>query len=121
MNNKLGTEQNARVSISNGMKSIGKFIGISLLQALGAGLIVWIWGVLMTNMQQLANVGGDQSISGFLIIPMVFIIVAVLSAGAVLGYPIYLIFNQKWGIAIGLILLTLVWLGLFSAILIYLF
>jgi hypothetical protein len=52
---------------------------------------------------------------------MVFIIVAVLSAGAVLGYPIYLIFNQKWGIAIGLILLTLVWLGLFSAILIYLF
>lgn len=103
------------------MKKIANFIGISLLQAISAGLIVWLFGLLVNNMERLREVGERGGITDFLAIPMVFMIVAVLSAGAVLGYPIYLIFNQKWGMAIGLILLTLVWLGLFSAILIYVF
>ncbi|MDD5605758.1 MAG: hypothetical protein PHR51_00245 [Patescibacteria group bacterium] len=103
------------------MKRIGQFIGISLVQAAVAGAIVWLWGLLMTNMEKLADISANNGAYGFLIVPIIFMIVAVLSAGAVLGYPIYLVFNNQWGRAIGLIILTLVWLGLLSAIMIYIF
>ena len=103
------------------IRTTSKFIGISLLQAAVASAIVWLWGLLMTNMEQLADISVNNGAYGFLIVPIIFIIVAVLSAGAVLGYPIYLIFNKEWGRAIGLILLTLVWLGLLSAVMIYIF
>ncbi|KKT87219.1 MAG: hypothetical protein VE97_C0003G0010 [candidate division Kazan bacterium GW2011_GWB1_45_10] len=44
-------------------------------------------------------------------------ITAVLAGGAVLGYPLYLVLHErKWGTAITLVALSLIWLGLIAAI-----
>ena len=103
------------------MKWLKKYIGISFVQAFAASVFVWLWSMFMTNINQFVDTTSQMSSTGFVLIPLMFIIVAVLSAGAVLGYPIFLAFNNQWAKAIGLVVLTLVWLGLFSALLVFVY
>ena len=56
-----------------------------------------------------------------LIMPLIFIITATLAGGAVLGYPLYLALQKKWTKAAIIVLLTLLWLAIFSTLLIYIF
>ena len=102
-------------------KTIINVITVSLVQAISAGVFVWLWLMFMMNLESLFNVTAQPSSSSFIVIPLMFIIVAVLSAGSVLGYPLYLLFQKNWTKAIVLVLLTLLWLGIFSGVLIYIF
>ncbi len=102
-------------------KIIPNVLGLSLLQAVGAGIFVWLWSIVMLNGEKWFNIGPQPNPVSFLMIPIMFIIVATLSGGAVLTYPLYLIFQGKWGRAITLILLTLLWLGIFSTILVFIY
>lgn len=102
-------------------KNILRFIGISFIQALGASVFVWLWSMFMMNINQFVDESQQMNATGFILIPIMFIIVAVLAAGSVLGYPIYLAIKDKWGKAIGLVSLTLLWLAILSVILIYVF
>lgn len=96
-------------------------LGISLLQAIGASLVLGAWTALMTHLSQFVDTSNKPDMPGFILIPLLFTIAATLSAGAVLGYPIYLAFQKKWKTALATILLTLIWLGIFSAILIFIY
>jgi hypothetical protein len=99
-----------------------RFIGISFVQAFMTGLFVWLWTIFMLNMDKFVATADKPAANSFLLVPIMFIIAAALSAGAVLGYPIYLVVaHRAWGRAVGLILLTLIWLGLLAAGLIYLY
>ena len=102
-------------------KNILRFIGISFAQALGASVFVWLWSMFMLNISKFVDESEQMNATGFILIPIMFIIVAVLAAGSVLGYPIYLAIKDKWGKAIGLVTLTLVWLGILAVILVYIF
>ena len=103
------------------MKNIKQYLGISFAQALTASVVVWLWSMFMININQFVGTTNQMSSTGFVLIPLMFIIVAVLSAGAVLGYPIFLAFNNQWPKAVILVVLTLIWLGLLAAILIFVF
>ncbi len=103
------------------MKDIKQYLGISFAQALTASVVVWLWSMFMMNINKFFDTATQPTGSQFVIIPVMFIIVAVLSAGAVLGYPIFLAFNNQWPKAIALVVLTLVWLGLLAAILVFIF
>jgi len=102
-------------------KYISKFWTWGFLQALGAGVVVWLWSLFMTNLQSFMDTTNQPEAHNFVVIPLIFIITAVLAAGAVLGWPIYLALKSKWNEAVALTLLTVVWLGVFSAILIGIF
>ena len=93
-------------------------VGISFLQAAFASLVIWLWSIVMMNGERWFGTGTqpDEALS-FVLIPILFIIVATLSGGAVLAYPLYLAFQAKWKRAVFLILLTLLWLAIFSIIL----
>ena len=95
-----------------------KLLGVSFLQAAGASIVLGLWTQFMTNLDKFVDTSTKPDMPGFVLIPVTFIIVATLSAGAVLGYPIYLAFQKKWKTVIALIGLTLIWLGIFAAILI---
>jgi hypothetical protein len=97
------------------MNSLWRNLGISMLQAIGAGLVVWIWSLVMSN---ISDRFVESNTLGLLLFPLIFIIVAVLSAGLVLGYPLYLAFKGEWKRVVILISLTLVWLAFFSYIII---
>jgi hypothetical protein len=96
-------------------------LGLSLLQAVGAAIILWLWSVLMINGEKLLNLGPNPTIASFVAVPIIFMITVVLAGGAVLGYPIYLALQNQWWKAIGLTLLTLVWLGILGTILILIY
>jgi len=102
-------------------KNILRFIGISFAQALSASVFVWLWSMFMLNISQFVDESQPMNATGFILIPIMFIIVAVLAASSVLGYPIYLAIKDKWSKAIGLVALTLVWLGILAVILVYVF
>jgi hypothetical protein len=92
---------------------------VSLTQAVGAGVVLWLWSLFITHADSWINVNGNQpSVASMIVLPSVFIITAVLSGGAVLGYPLALVLKGRWYSAITLVALTLIWLGLLSALLI---
>lgn len=100
------------------MKYLKEIWQLSLLQALLASIVVWLWSTVMHNGEKWFG-GSDPGIVGWVAVPLIFIIVATLSAGAVLGYPLYLAFHQKnWPKAVALLGLTLLWLVLISVVLI---
>lgn len=103
------------------MKQVKAYLGISFIQAFGAGLFVWLWSIFMTNINKFVDTTNQPTGSQFVLIPLMFMIVAVLSAGSVLGYPLFLAFNNQWPRAIELVVLTLVWLGLLATVLILVF
>lgn len=103
------------------MTWLKEYIGISFAQAFVASLVVWLWSMFMLNIDKFVAQGTEPTGTSFLLIPVMFMIVAVLAAGAVLGYPIYLAFNNQWPKAVGLVVLTLVWLGILAAILVLVF
>jgi len=101
------------------MKHIKEIWALSLLQALGAGIVVWLWSLVMINGEHWFN-GTPPSALSFVTVPLIFIVTATLSAGAVLGYPLYLAFHQKnWPKAVALLGLTIVWLILISTVLVF--
>ena len=102
-------------------KNILRFVGLSFIQAFCASVVVWLWSMFMMNINKFFDTATQPTGSQFVIIPVMFIIVAVLSAGAVLGYPIFLAFNNQWPKAVILVVLTLIWLGLLAAILVFVF
>jgi len=92
---------------------------ISLIQAIGAGAVLWLWSLFITHADSWINVNGNQpSIASMIVLPSVFIITAVASGGSVLGYPLALVLKGHWHKAISLVALTLIWLGLLAATLI---
>jgi len=100
-------------------KLSNNILGISFLQAVTAGLVIWLWSLVMTNGQKWIDIPPEASQFGpLLILPLIFIIVATLSSGAVLGYPLYLALQKKWIEAIKIILFTVLWLAIFTIILI---
>ena len=103
------------------MKDIKQYLGISFAQALTASVVVWLWSMFMMNINKFVDADSQMGTAGFVLIPLMFIIVAVLSAGAVLGYPIFLAFNNQWLKATTLVALTLIWLGLLAVVLIFVF
>lgn len=100
------------------LKSFRSSFAISIIQAAATILIVWLWSLLMSFGGQ-AFSGQQDGIATWLVIPLIFMIVATLSAGAVLGYPLYLVFHdRKWWKAVALVLLTLFWLSIIVTIVI---
>ena len=93
-------------------------LGVSFLQAASTSLVIWLWSIVMMNGERWFDTGTQPNPISFIMIPIAFIIVATLSGGAVLAYPLYLAFQSKWKKAGSLILLTLLWLAIFSIILI---
>jgi len=80
--------------------------------------VVWLWSVVMSNGEKWFG-SETPGMAGWIAIPLIFMVVAVLSAGAVLGYPLYLALNKKdWNKAITLLLLTVIWLAIIAAILV---
>jgi len=75
----------------------------------------------MTNLDKFINTADKPNTAGFVLMPLTFIITAVLSAGAVLGYPIFLALNKNWFKALWLVGWTLIWLAVLAIILIYLY
>ncbi|HCR42196.1 TPA: hypothetical protein DIV45_02440 [Patescibacteria group bacterium] len=70
----------------------------------------------MTNLSQVFQ-NSTPTVTTFVLMPLIFMITAVLAGGAVLGYPLYLVLHErKWGTAITLVALSLIWLGLIAAI-----
>ncbi|MFH1088698.1 MAG: hypothetical protein V1719_02555 [Patescibacteria group bacterium] len=99
-------------------KQIKEVIGASVLQAIGASVVVWLWSIIMTNLSQVFQ-NTTPTVTTFVLLPIIFMITAVLAGGAVLGYPLYLVLHEhKWGKAITLVGLSLVWLGIIAAIII---
>ncbi len=94
---------------------------LGLLQAVGASLVLWGWTIFMTNINKFVAETTPPTLPAFLIIPVTFVITAVLSAGAVLGYPIFLALNKNWPQALWLVGWTLIWLAVLTVILIYLY
>ena len=105
------------------MKNVSKFWGWGFLQAVGASVTVWLWALFMMNVENFVNsVEGSQPLAHeFVIIPIVFMITAVLAAGSVLGWPIHMALKGKWNEAVILTLLTVAWLGVFAIILVRIF
>lgn len=102
-------------------RQIKEVLGLSLMQAVGAGVVVWLWSVVMSNGEKWFG-SGNPGMAGWIAIPLIFIIVATLSAGAVLGYPLYLVLHKKsWGQAVALLLLTILWLIIIATLLIFVF
>jgi len=100
------------------MQQIKKVLKLSVLQAISASVVVWLWSQVMTHGEQWFGKEPTNSI-GIVAVLLIFIITAVLSAGAVLGYPLYLAFHKKdWPKAVTLLGMTIVWLAIVSAILI---
>ena len=100
-------------------KKVYSVFAVSLTQAIGAGVVLWLWSLFITHADSWINVSGNQpSVASMIVLPSVFIITAVLSGGAVLGYPLFLVLKGRWHNAISLVALTLIWLGLLSALLI---
>ncbi|MEA1909760.1 MAG: hypothetical protein U9M89_01940 [Patescibacteria group bacterium] len=97
------------------LKSLKSSVGISIIQTAVTVLIVWLWSLLMHfGADSFSN---NQDVANWLTIPLIFMIVATLSAGAVLGYPLYLaVHDRKWWKAIALVLLTLLWLSIIVTI-----
>jgi hypothetical protein len=93
-------------------------IGISLLQAAGASIVLWLWTLFMVNTSKLILAANPPTTLVLVLILILLVIAAALLAGAMLGYPIYLISQKRWKTAITLIGLTLVWLGVLAAALI---
>ena len=99
-------------------KSISSLFGLSFLQAAGAFVVVWLWAELATHGE--TWFGKTPNFMQMLAVPLIFMIIATLSAGAVLGYPLYLAFHKKdWPLAIRLLGYTLVWLAVIATILIF--
>lgn len=98
-----------------------QLVGWSFLHAATAGVVVWLWSLFMTNLQSFMNTTSQPMAHNFVIMPLIFMITAVLAAGAVLGRPIFLALKGRWNEAVILTLLTVLWLGIFSAILISIF
>ena len=100
------------------MKKNQEVLGLSLIQAAGAFVVVWAWA-------QLANhgetwFGKTPDFMQMMAVPLIFMVVATLSAGSVLGYPLYLAFHQKnWPLAVKLLGFTLIWLVVIATILIF--
>jgi len=105
------------------MKNISKFWAWGFLQALGAGVVVWLWALFMMNVENFVNsVEGSQPLAHeFVIIPIVFMITAILATGSVLGWPIFMALKGKWNEAVTLTLLTVTWLLIFAIVLANLF
>ena len=102
------------------MKRLKDLVWFSLAQAVAAFVVVWLWAQLMTHGE--SWFGEAPDFMGMLAVPLVFIIVATLSAGAVLGYPLYLAFHKKdWPSAVKLLSFTLVWLAIIATGLIFTF
>src|SRR3990167_4050822 len=100
-------------------KKVYSILVLSIVQAVGAGLVLWLWSLFITNAEKWMKVGNNQpSVASMVVLPSVFIITAVMSGGAVLGYPLALVLKGRWYGAISLVALTLTWLGLLAAILI---
>ena len=101
--------------MSEFLKSLKASFGVSIIQASVTVLIVWLWSILMRYGNAVFSSSTD--IANWLAIPLIFMIVATLSAGAVLGYPLYLAFHErKWWKAVALVLLTLFWLSIIVTI-----
>jgi len=101
-------------------KTIVNISTISLCQAVITGLVIWLWSLVMTNGEKWVDASPEASQFGpLLILPIIFIITATLSAGAVLGYPLYLALQKRWAEAIKIILLTVLWLAIFAVILMF--
>ena len=99
-------------------KQIKEVIGVSVIQAIGAGVVVWLWSMIMTNLTQVFQ-STTPTTTTFVLLPIIFMITAVLAGGAILGYPLYLVLHdRKWGKAVTLVALSLVWLGIIAAIII---
>ena len=94
---------------------------LGLGQAIGAGVVLWGWTWFMTNLDKFVNTADKPNATGFVLMPVTFVITAVLSAGAVLGYPIFLALNKNWSKALWLVGWTLIWLAVFAIVLIYLY
>ncbi|MBU1092069.1 hypothetical protein KJ836_00045 [Patescibacteria group bacterium] len=96
-------------------QQIKETIGLSVIQAIGASAVVWLWSLVMTNLSQVFQNTPDTATT-FVLFLLIFMITAVLAGGAVLGYPLYLVLHErKWGTAITLVVMSLVWLGLIAA------
>lgn len=96
-------------------------IKISLLQAVVAGGVVWLWSLVMSNIEHYVNADGQTTMIGMIILPLIFMITATLSAGSVLGYPLFLAWKGNWKTAITILLLTVLWLAIFSIILVIIY
>jgi len=103
-------------------KKVYSVFALSIVQAIGAGFVLWLWSLFITNAEKWMNVAGDQpSVASMVALPSVFIITAVASGGSVLGYPLFLVLKGRWYSAISLVVLTLIWLGLLAAVLVSLY
>jgi len=103
-------------------KKVYSIFVLSIVQAVGAGLVLWLWSLFITNAEKWMNVGNNQpSIPSMIVLPSIFIVTAVASGGAVLGYPLALVLKGRWYSAISLVALTLIWLGLLAVALISLY
>lgn len=90
------------------------------MQAVEAFVVVWAWGQLMIAGEKWFDNTPDGT--AMLVVPLIFMIVAVLSALAVLGYPLYYAFHEKnWPKAMQLLGWTLAWLLVIAVILILVF
>lgn len=98
-----------------------QLIGISLLQAIGASVVLGLWTLFMTNLSHFVDTTSKPDMPGFILIPVAFVIAATLSAGSVLGYPIYLALQKHWKKAVSLVGLTILWLMVFATILIFVY
>jgi len=103
------------------MKRIKEVLGLSIIQAVGASLVVWLWSIVMSYGEKWFG-SDNPGMAGWVAIPLIFMVVAVLSAGSVLGYPLYLVLHKKtWGQAVTLLLLTILWLAIIATLLIFVF
>ena len=89
-------------------------LGTSVIQAIGASAVVGAWSYIMINGDKWVQ-DNPPTWASFIAVPLIFMITAVLAAGSVLGYPLYLVLTrQRWGQAITLVAITLFWLGLIT-------
>ncbi|MBN2585521.1 hypothetical protein JXA59_02645 [Patescibacteria group bacterium] len=100
-------------------KKVYSIFVLSIVQAIGAGLVLWLWSLFITHADKWINVSNNQpTVASMVVLPAVFIITAVASGGAVLGYPLSLVLKGRWYSAITLVALTLLWLALLAVALI---
>ncbi|MFH1088432.1 MAG: hypothetical protein V1719_01155 [Patescibacteria group bacterium] len=100
---------------------IVKVIGVSLIQAFIAVLVVWWWAAsafyISRNIDTTTSVGSPGS---YTTIPslneLVLVLTSALLIVTILGYPTYLVARKRWVEAIGLLVLTLVWLSIMMRI-----
>ena len=91
--------------------SIAQVVGLALGQAVSASVFVALWATFITNAEKWFG-PSEPGVDGILLVCIVFIVVATLSASSVLGYPLFLALQGKWGVAIRLVVLTVLWLCL---------